>query len=399
MALPPSLSFPVKRLIIVAVCLLALVSAPGAEENTETLTRAGYLVANSEGRILHQLHSDELYVPASTVKLLTAYLCLQHWGEQHRFATTFFFEQTSATLWVRAGGDPFIVSEEIELMADALASTGITSVNSIGLDASLFGKDLVVPGASTTDNPYDAIPTAIGANFNTINVMKKSGVVLSAESQTSLTPIAMKIGEALQEGEKKRVNLGRSSARAERYFAELLAWALRVRNVPVGNTVVWGNVPVSAPLYVHRNSRTLGEVIQGMLKYSTNFIANHLLLTLVAEKTSLPANFARVQSYLSGELTQRFGWSSFSLLEGAGLSPDNRLSAEQLVSVAQRFVPWKHLLPEIASGVVAKTGTLTDVKTLVGYVAADQDQWHAFAVLVNQPVNPEVPLQIIQSLD
>lgn len=386
--------------VLAALSLWLPVSTAATSADTSVSHfNGGYLVADHEGQTLHQLRPDQLYIPASTVKLITAYLCLQFWGEEHRFTTKFFFDNNTRALWIKAGGDPFIVSEEIELMADALIAQGITRINAIGLDVALFGGDLVVPGAGTTDNPYDAVPTAIGANFNTVYIGKERDEVFSAEPQTPLTPTAMTIGQSLQNGEKKRVNVGRSSARAERYFAELLAQALRKRGAVVNEAVIWGKVPAASPVYEHQSSRTLGQVVQGMLKYSTNFIANQLLLTLVAEQTSAAADFKAARQFLSQTLTEQFGWQSFHLAEGAGLSSDNRLSANHLVEVVERFAPWRHLLPEMASGVFAKTGTLTGVKTLAGYIADRNGGWRTFAVLVNQPVAPDWPLQLIQSLN
>ena len=395
------------RSVIARGCQLFLVllwfypaSFPQAGElaHYHQLERAGYLLAAENGHPLRAFRADEPFIPASTVKLLTAYLCLRHWGEQHRFSTEFFFDRSASRLWVRAGGDPFLVSEELALIAQSLAREGLSGVASIGLDVSTFKENLVVPGATTTDNPYDAVPTALAANFNTVHVEKSGGQVQSAEPQTPMTPVAREIGEALAEGERKRVNIGGGSKRAQRYFAEQLAHHLRTAGITTGSEVVRGRVPELAVLYRHRNTRTLGEVVQGMLKYSTNFIANHLLLSLVAQQTGAPAGFDLAENYLQRALTREFGWQSFSLYDGAGLSPRNRLSATQLVEVLHRFEPWRHLLPEITQGVLAKTGTLTAVRSLAGYVRVNESSWYPFAVIANETVPRELPAKIIRML-
>lgn len=388
-----------RQLFITAFCLLPMISSHADEiARFHQFDRAGYLVIDRHGEMISQFRADEPYVPASTVKLLTAYLCLRYWGEHHRFTTLFFIDESISRLWVLAGGDPFLVSEEIGLIAHGLAEAGITSVQSIGLDTSMFSPDLVVPGATTTDNPYDAVPSALAANFNTVNIERKGNLVLSAESQTPLTPIATETGQIFAEDGKKRVNLGKHSRRSEHYFAELLLEQLKVRGVATGSEVVWGRVPEGIPVYVHRNTRTLGEVLQGMLKYSTNFIANQLLLALVAEQTRTPVDFSQVRLFLQKSLTELFGWKSFNLLEGAGLSADNRLSARQIVDVLQHFTEWRHLLPEVSPGVIAKTGTLTMVKSLAGYSQGADGHWRTFAVLVNESVSRDLPTRAINAL-
>jgi len=80
---------------------------------------------------------------------------------------------------------------------------------------------------------------------------------------------------------KLRVNLGRDPRKAERYFGELLLAMLEKQGVSVGNSqIVQGLAPPQAPFYTHQNSKTLGEMIRPMMKYSTNFIANQLVLMM-----------------------------------------------------------------------------------------------------------------------
>ena len=364
----------------------------------QRLTNTAHLVIDEQGSVIASSHAEEPLIPASTVKLVTAWLSLEHWGEDYRFTTAFYYDAINQTLAVKAGGDPFLVSEEIAVIANNLVAAGVERVSVIRLQTDLFQPDLIVPGATTTDNPYDAVPTSLAANFNTVNVQVDGAGVASAEPQTPLTPIASKIAEELKKSGKFRVNTGRSSKRATRYFAELLAVMLRHRGVEVSDVVEWGAVPDTAPLYVHRNSKTLGEIITGMLKYSTNFIANQLILTMVAELTDTPADFDLVERYLEGQLSRHAGWSAFKLREGAGLSPDNRLTAVQLVQLLEKLRRWQHLLPEIQPGIVAKTGTLTGVKTLAGFAEDARGRQLPFAVLINQQVDASMPVYVIDAL-
>lgn len=377
--------------------VLAGVLAGGLADYRQ-LSKTSHLVLDERGSVVSSLRANQALIPASTVKLVTAWLCLQHWGEQHRFTTSFYYDNASSVLTVKAGGDPFLISEEIAIIAENLVAAGINKVTAVRLQTDLYQPDLKVPGATTTDNPYDAVPSSLAANFNTVNVRVDGNSVTSAEPQTPLAPIAKTIGSALQRSGKYRVNTGQSSKYAEKYFAELLLALLKQHGVQVAKTIEWGAAPNTTPLYIHKNTRTLGEVIKGMLRYSTNFIANQLILTLVAERTGRPADFELVERYLASLLSSELQWSSFTLLEGAGLSPDNRLSAVQLVQVVEKFNRWRHLLPEIQPGFMAKTGTLTGVKTLAGYVTDDQGSELPFAVLINQPVDASMPAQVIKAL-
>ncbi|MDD1629983.1 MAG: D-alanyl-D-alanine carboxypeptidase [Methylococcaceae bacterium] len=372
-------------------CLLSLVllipDTSGAGDALTAFSRlnnAGLIVLDAHGQTVLAQHADMPLMPASTTKLATAWMALTHWGVEHRFRTHFYLDEATQILWVKGSGDPYLVSEELDVVARNLKQKGLKQIKSIGIDTSLFQPDLVLPGTGTTDNPYDAVPTAVSANFNTVAVRKVGGQVLSAEAHTPLTAYAESLAGSIRSGEL-RVNTGPNPHNAEKYFAELLAAFLQKNGVAVGSQIVFGQVPNLAVLYTHVNSKTLGEIVRSMLKYSTNFVANQLILMLSAENYKRPANATDVQRYMEETLTRRFGWKNFSLADGAGLSRHNRLSPQQLTELLQALRDWKHLLPEIEPGIYAKSGTLNGVSALAGYLVK-RGEWQPFAVVMNENV-------------
>jgi len=72
---------------------------------------AGLLYLDESGKVINEKRAQDLFVPASTTKLVTAYLALNHWGEDHRFKTDFFLDESNASpvLWIKGYGDPFLV--------------------------------------------------------------------------------------------------------------------------------------------------------------------------------------------------------------------------------------------------------------------------------------------------
>lgn len=352
------------------------------------LQNAGVLMTDTQHNVVISSQAEKIFIPASTTKLVTAWLALNHWGEDHHFKTNFYLDETTNTLWVKGSGDPFLVSEELLIIAKELKQLGLEKIDAIGLDSSLFQADLKVPGASTTTNPYDATPTAIAVNFNTVAIKKLGGKIVSAETQTPLTYFAKNLaGQQSLSKRTLRINTGSSSHNSEQYFAELLAALLRKQGITVSDKIVWGQVPKQTIYYTHINSKNLAQVIRPMMKYSTNFIANQLVLMLSAELYQRPANFMDVERYMEECLQEQFSWKDVSLKEGAGLSRDNQLSPEQLVELLEAFRSWKHLLPEVAPGIYAKSGTLNKVSTLAGYAVDNNQQWNSFALMMNKSVS------------
>jgi D-alanyl-D-alanine carboxypeptidase/D-alanyl-D-alanine-endopeptidase (penicillin-binding protein 4) len=362
----------------------SFVFADNALLKFSTLKNAGLLLVDKSGQPVLSDHANIAFIPASTTKLVTAWLALKHWGEDHHFSTHFYLDDSTHTLWVKGSGDPFLISEELQRIAKNLKKLGLQQIDAIGLDSSLFQKGLLLPGTGRSNNPYDAVPSAIAANFNTINIKKSKGKIVSAEPQTPLTPYAKGLSRHLK-NRWSRINTGRNPANAEKYFAELLAVFLRKQGVKVGNKIIRGQINKQALYYTHSNSKSLAEMIRAMMKYSTNFLANQLILVLSAEAYQRPANSDDVQRYMEETLTSNFHWKNFIMKDGAGLSRDNRLSPAQLVQLLHEFKPWKHLLPEIESRIFAKSGTLNKISTLAGYIVHD-NIWQPFAIMMNQAV-------------
>lgn len=384
-------------------CLLALaflIPAASHADNALTafsrLNNAGLIVLDSNGKTVLADHADRPLIPASTTKLATAWMALTHWGEEYRFRTHFYLDESTQILWVKGSGDPYLVSEELDIVARNLKQKGLKKVKAIGIDTSLFQPDLVLPGTGATNNPYDAVPSAVAANFNTVNIRKAGGHVTSAEPHTPLTAYAKRMANSIRRGEL-RVNTGSDPRNAEKYFAELLAAFLKKHGIATGPQVVSGRVPNRPVFYTHSNSKTLGEILRNMLKYSTNFVANQLILVLSAEAYQHPANTADVQRYMKEKLFHRFGWKNFSLEDGAGLSRNNRLSPQQLTELLQALRVWKHLLPEIEPGIYAKSGTLNGVSALAGYFV-NHGEWQPFAVVMNNDVPYQLRNRIAREL-
>ena len=382
--------------LFLSLMIPSLSFAENALSRFSRLHNAGLLITDGYGRTLKSKRATRSFIPASTVKIATAWLALTRWGENYRFRTDFFYDRRDSTLWVKGSGDPYLVSEELSQIARELARRGVNQVSRIALDNSVFESGLVLPGTGTTNNPYDAVPSALAANFNTVNIKKRNGRVISAEAQTPLTPFAISMKRRFKRG-TLRVNTGRNPHNAEKYFAELLAAFLRNEGVQVGRSIISGRVPALRATYQHYNSRTLAEVIRPMLKYSTNFIANQLALALAADAYKQPANARLVKRYMNNTLSSYFHWRNFNLQEGAGLSRKNHLKPTQLVDLLNRFKRWKYLLPKKATGVYAKSGTLKGVSTLAGYLVRG-NEWKPFALMINQSVPHNLRIRIAKQL-
>jgi D-alanyl-D-alanine carboxypeptidase/D-alanyl-D-alanine-endopeptidase (penicillin-binding protein 4) len=113
---------------------------------------AAIISANGQNPLI-SIHEDKLLLPASTLKMLTAYLSIQKWGLTHRFKTDFYLKDD--VLYIKGYGDPFLVSEELDaIKAHLLPLLGTRALAAVVLDTTAFPE--VDLGRGDSDNPYDA---------------------------------------------------------------------------------------------------------------------------------------------------------------------------------------------------------------------------------------------------
>ena len=353
------------------------------------LVKNGSVTVASDKWILYRYppKQNSLLVPASVQKYATALAALHYFGSQFRFSTDFYMDQNNE-LGVRGHGDPFLVSEEWQKIAEKLSDIPSVPKKSEGLffDTSLFQENIQIPGIKYSLNPYDAINGALVVNFNTVYLkVAKNGSIFSAEEQTPLTPLAKHLGKKLHSG-IHRISIPSDSGFA--YAGELLQKIFLSHGLSFKNSKVSLRQVSSAGqlVYRHYNNLNLNDVIAGMMLYSNNFTANQLLLTIGMERFGSPASLKKGRIAVEEYLTKELGISSDQLriAEGSGISRKNRLTPDAVLLMLKAFVPYQHLLPR-EKNILYKTGTLRGVYSMAGYLSQKDPLY--FVILLNQKNN------------
>ena len=351
------------------------------------LTKNGSVrIENIDGTPVLRHRDDEHFIPASVLKIATAFCALEILGPEYRYETIFSYD-SKGTLFVQGSGDPSLVSETLDSIASNL-SQKITKVDRIVVDTSIFSDEIAIDGSERSLNPYDAKNAAFVANFSSAFVTHtRQGIVNSAEPQTPLTPRARSAGALLPRGKTERVNLSKTWKEGVLYSGELFSAFLRKHGIVGTMNVSLGQRAQNAPVLLrHRSPSDLGEIVRGMLKFSTNFTANQLFLTLGAHQYGIPATVPKAQEAMRVCMTDRVGWADVHIEEGSGLSRKTRVSAKQMTQLLSSFERYKSLLPE-EDGFLAKTGSLRGVNSLAGYFTLDgQIAPLRFAILINAEV-------------
>jgi serine-type D-Ala-D-Ala carboxypeptidase/endopeptidase (penicillin-binding protein 4) len=356
------------RSLALALLLLPAPALAGVEENVAALTPQGLvLVMDRKGNELVARNTDAPFVPASVTKIVTAWLAMEVLGGDYRFKTRFYLDE-KRVLYVRGGGDPFLISEELAPLATKLvAAVGRKPIAGIVLDASYYPSNLRIPGIEDTDEAYNALNSALAVNFNTVYAVRSGHKVRSAEKQTPITPLAINQFRLRGPNGSGRISLSQDPMVSLQYAGELIAAFIERAGGSVKGKISTGLVPKGLePVYVHRQSRTLSEILVELLRVSNNYIANQVFLEIGGHRLGEPVSLEKSLRVANEMLAAHGLAAAIHLEEGSGISRNNHFTARGLAKVLELFAPHAALLRGHDGG-MNKTGTMEGVRTLAGY--------------------------------
>jgi serine-type D-Ala-D-Ala carboxypeptidase/endopeptidase (penicillin-binding protein 4) len=341
--------------------------------------KTGILVTDDQGRVLMSQNPDTLRVPASILKILTSLAALEQWGPEYRFVTRAAWDPDLLILYLQGMGDPLFVSEAIlDFCRQIIEKTGMKKVHKIIVDQGYFAPDITIPGTGRSLNPYDATTGALCANFNTLNFAwdAASGTFVSAEPQTPLLERFKKI--IRQTGLRQGRILLEKEVRPL-YPGLLMARFLKDLGVDVTGPVETGHMPAMAEeaVLTLNSPWTLEEVLEKLLRYSNNFIANQVMLALGAHRYGPPATLEKGVRALTDFAAGLPGWETAQIAEGSGISRQNRITPAQMGQLLLAFMPHHELLRRTGTQFY-KTGTLTGIRTRAGYFIGTDHRLYPF---------------------
>jgi serine-type D-Ala-D-Ala carboxypeptidase/endopeptidase (penicillin-binding protein 4) len=356
-------------------------------------------------------------------------------------------------LLIRGGGDPFLVEEHLRSLLKTLQRRGVQRITGeLVMDANLFAAE--VSTGSTMDNQagraYNVLPHALISNFQVVtfhfyphgngreviiradpelpnlvidNRLRQQtgactgfqrGVSFSEERNRNTVVFSGSFPSACSE-----YSMARAVLDAPQYTYGLFRQLWRELGGEFdGGFRLAGNAEMDyttmTPLARHE-SPPLGDVIKSVNKFSNNMMTRHLLLSLALQHADGPATVgagvAAIVDYLQSVGIDPAG---LHIDNGSGLSREARLSASQLAAMLQRAYRIPNMPEFMASlplsgldgtmqsrltsanargRVHVKTGSLSGVASIAGYVHAHSGRRFIVVAMVNHPDSDTGPGQ------
>ena len=386
-------------------CLIGNLVSPALADQSQSLSQMlslihekdALLLTDPQGKILASKNAEKPLVPASTLKILTALVALHYLGEDFRFVTECYSDKDQ-NLKIKGFGDPLFVSDVMPDFSRQVQAR-IQNYKDLVLDDSAFQQPLRIPGVTATTEPYDAPNGAFCANFNTISFQKTSGgKYTSAEPQTPLVPFALTRISASGTS-SGRIVFSHSHGESVVYAGHLVASFLSQQGMSSSGKIRIGRVEDGDELLIRYVSPyLLTDVISRLMEFSNNFIANQLFITAGVQAYGLPGTIDKGIRASQEFLRKELQIETIQIVEGSGISRQNRLSATQLDQLLVRFYPNRQLMRRLGNELF-KTGTLDGVRTRAGYIEDGKGGSYRFVVMINTAGKTADPvMEIIRRL-
>ncbi len=400
------------------------------------------IVTADNGAIMYQRNSHKLFHPASNMKLLTTATALRKLGPDYVFKTVVTADTPAengvlrGNLYISGIGDPLMKTSHLDSLAAELSASGVSRITGdiIG-NASCFDDLFWGSGWMWDDEPSTdaAFITPLTVNSNSVVISVTPGrqpgdtVGFSVEPPTEVITIVNEgitsTDTALPEmsvDRVKRDNIvhvkGRMSPgsarqefpisvwRPELYFLDLLKHCFSAHNVSIAGSMRLDTLHGAHLLGTI--SHPLDSVLQQINKPSDNLGAENLLKLLAKElrgqRGSTAVGLSIVKSYL---FDAGVDTTKIILADGSGLSWYNAISPDAVIHLLseqyrhkETFNHFYESLPiagvdgtlknrmkgtRAEGNVHAKTGSLTGVSSLSGYVKTADGTTLLFSIMCN----------------
>ncbi len=315
--------------------------------------------------VFYSRNARQLMRPASCMKLVTAITALDRLGGSYSYETRIYYTGTISqgvlhgNIYCVGGFDPTLTKDDVTVMAERVVAMGVDSL----------AGNIIADRTMKDDNDYGE-----GWCWDDDNPI--------------LTPLT----------------IGRKDT-----FLPVFAHELRQMGIALGDTQLEhsGVTPSNAKLVcVYRHS--IDDILMRMMKNSDNFYAESMFYQTAAASGKRPCK-ADDARRITRQLIMKTGLndSQYRIADGSGLSLYNYVSAELLVRLLRyaykRPEIYAHLLQSLPvagidgtikkrmtkgnslGNVCAKTGTLTGISSLAGYLATADGKHMCFAI-INQGI-------------
>lgn len=398
------------------------------------------------GKELYSYQADKLYRPASIEKVITAVTALDVLGKDFQFQTTLSYDGVvekgilKGNLYVKGGFDPEFMELDMDFLVRAVKEAGIQAISGklVG-DVSLMDSIYWGEGWSWDDTPEAFQPYLSPLMLNrgcvdikvspsskgkvgVVEIIPESDYYQLNNRSISLHPEAGKLKitrDWLTNGNTIDVSGSVSSVRkrtlnlydSKQFFMDTFCYKLKKEGLSVSKDSIFFLTTPDTVQWIYTCRRPVEAVLKRALKESDNLSAEALFRQLgrMNGKHTSHISFKDCQGVVEGFMRNTLGYDSenYQIVDGSGVSLYNYVSPRLVLAYlnyAYRhpslFRVFYDCLPvagvdgtlqgrmrtgKAFRNVRAKTGTVTGISSLAGYLTSVNGHKISF-VIINQNI-------------
>ncbi len=383
------------------------------------------------GKILFSQNDKILMHPASVQKLLTIIPAADILGEDYNFETSLYSRGEESYL-LKLSGDPYLKTKELQ---DLVSSINEKKVKKIYIDDSAIEKKMWGEGWQWDDDLNPLMPKYnsynLDSNLMKITVVsseKNNGVIILNQNKVPVIFI-----NNVKKGEINNISVQRNAENLKNTI-ELSGTVKSAQTItiPISNPQLYFNFKLTNALenrniylkeyfsvssykpsdkFIKSIKRPISEVISDILENSNNMASEILLKTASAKKYNITGtDIAGIK--LFHEYCKKIGIDSsgIRLTDASGVSKNNLVTTDFITeyliknkdtnvvkymakpekgTLSQRLLPLKDKLR-------AKTGTLSDISSLAGYLETKKGNHYSFAIIINDPKSSSSDKKVLE---
>ena len=378
------------------------------------------------GKVVYRLNDKQPTMPASTLKLITLGASLDTLGYDYEFSTK-LYKTTNNDLYLKLGADHFLTSAGLNsLMEKAVKEKKITSPKIIYIDDYIFDKTEWGEGWQWDDDLNPLMP-----KFSSYNIDKNLlSIIISPTNPGSPAQIytnkfyPITFMNLVTTGTANDIELNRNNSIApnilnisgtinkqiteeipinnpKRYFILRLEDAIQSAKMDY-----YGGFPQKKTLttnvyLVAEIKHPISQAIKAILMDSNNFVAETVFKLAGAKFVNNTGSLQHSQEMLNAYFNKiGIDAQDIKIVDGSGVSKNNIITANFMTDyLVKQFKneTLKNSMPTAGEGTLknrmlyfkdnlrAKTGTLSDVSGIAGYITSRSGKTYAFDIMINDP--------------
>jgi len=379
----------------------------------------------STAKVGFQLNPKNPMTPASIQKIVTLLPALDSLGKDYEFKTQ-LYKNKNNDLYIKLGADPYLTSKDLKSMVKALSGHKISSTKAFFVDDSILDGNEWGEGWQWDDDMNPLMPKFsaynIDKNLVTVSICPTIKGAPANISTSVFYPTAF-VNNVVT-GDCTQVNLERKNYISpdvinadgtvsrelimpipvnypRRYFILRLEENLRNQKVSYYGDFNRQKLPVGLTL-VDEVKHPISSAREDILKKSNNMVAE-TVFKLAGGKFAKEAGSTASAVEMLREYYKKQGVSTenINIVDGSGVSKNNLVTADFMTEVllkaqkAEFFEDFKSSMATPGDGTLtdrmlyfkgnlrAKTGTLTNISAIAGYLTVKSGKTYAFCIMTN----------------